>query len=61
MADECLSENVTVSKVNPYSLSVKKEFIKNGKMSECMFILSEGQIFNSMTEKYLHSQLGSYR
>lgn len=59
--DECFLENITASRLNPFALSVKKEYIRNGKLSECMLVLSDHQIFNCITAKYLHSQLGSYQ
>jgi hypothetical protein len=59
--DEDFFENITVSRSNPYSLSVKKEFIRNNRLSECMLVLSDKQIFNCATAKYPHSQLGSYQ
>lgn len=59
--DEIFLENITASRLNPFALSVKKEYIRNGKLSECMLVLSDHQIFNSITAKYHHSQLGSYQ
>ena len=51
--DELLCENITVARNNPYAFSVRKSFITNGQLSECMLLLSEEQIFNYTNAKYL--------
>ena len=44
--DKILLENITVSRLNQYMLSVKKEYIRSGEMSRCMLLFSDDQVFN---------------
>lgn len=58
--DKELLENLTVGRGSLAVFSVRKEFIRSGRLRACMLLLSDEQVFNCVTSKYIHSQSGSY-
>ena len=44
--DKVLFENVLVSRLSPWSFSLKKSFIMSQQFRECMLLFSDQLIFN---------------
>ncbi len=44
--DKVLFENLTVSRLSPWSFSLKKSFIRSPQFRDCMMLFSDQLIFN---------------